>query len=106
FQAEDGIRYKLVTGVQTCALPICDGTQLTKALAGVADEVATLRLDKTRHLCFLEAHIEQGPRLEAAGRRIGVVSAIVGIRRFRRSEERRVGDERGWRHEQNVAHEA
>src|SRR5229473_5305735 len=24
FQAEDGIRYKLVTGVQTCALPISD----------------------------------------------------------------------------------
>src|SRR5229473_2353776 len=24
FQAEDGIRYKLVTGVQTCALPIFD----------------------------------------------------------------------------------
>ena len=23
FQAEDGIRDKLVTGVQTCALPIC-----------------------------------------------------------------------------------
>ena len=23
FQAEDGIRYRLVTGVQTCALPIC-----------------------------------------------------------------------------------
>src|SRR6266536_5567124 len=23
FQAEDGIRYPLVTGVQTCALPIC-----------------------------------------------------------------------------------
>src|SRR6266404_9829777 len=26
FQAEDGIRDKLVTGVQTCALPICPGT--------------------------------------------------------------------------------
>ena len=26
FQAEDGIRYKLVTGVQTCALPICRTT--------------------------------------------------------------------------------
>src|SRR5205823_5799136 len=26
FQAEDGIRDKLVTGVQTCALPISDGT--------------------------------------------------------------------------------
>src|SRR2546425_7690333 len=25
FQAEDGIRYKLVTGVQTCALPIFRG---------------------------------------------------------------------------------
>src|SRR5229473_8104453 len=25
FQAEDGIRDKLVTGVQTCALPICCG---------------------------------------------------------------------------------
>src|SRR2546425_1031333 len=25
FQAEDGIRDKLVTGVQTCALPICEG---------------------------------------------------------------------------------
>ena len=24
FQAEDGIRDRLVTGVQTCALPICD----------------------------------------------------------------------------------
>src|SRR2546425_7796871 len=26
FQAEDGIRDKLVTGVQTCALPICYST--------------------------------------------------------------------------------
>ena len=26
FQAEDGIRDKLVTGVQTCALPIFQGT--------------------------------------------------------------------------------
>src|SRR6266853_1490986 len=26
FQAEDGIRDLTVTGVQTCALPICDGT--------------------------------------------------------------------------------
>src|SRR3989441_163657 len=26
FQAEDGIRDKLVTGVQTCALPICPST--------------------------------------------------------------------------------
>src|SRR3989441_4160345 len=28
FQAEDGIRDKLVTGVQTCALPICRGKSI------------------------------------------------------------------------------
>src|SRR5207247_6475956 len=29
FQAEDGIRDPLVTGVQTCALPICDPSTYT-----------------------------------------------------------------------------
>ena len=29
FQAEDGIRDRLVTGVQTCALPISDGSDLS-----------------------------------------------------------------------------
>src|SRR5271166_4614255 len=29
FQAEDGIRYGHVTGVQTCALPICEGSALS-----------------------------------------------------------------------------
>lgn len=38
-------------------------------------------------LAFVEPHIEQGPRLERAGLRVGVVTAIVGIRRCRvRSE--------------------
>lgn len=32
---------------------------------------------------FVEPHIEQGPRLERAGVRVGVVTEIVGIRRFR-----------------------
>src|SRR5215475_12912658 len=31
FQAEDGIRDFHVTGVQTCALPICDGEEALKA---------------------------------------------------------------------------
>src|SRR5687767_15452880 len=39
FQAEDGIRDKLVTGVQTCALPIC------KDLADI--DLATLIADPT-----------------------------------------------------------
>src|SRR3989441_1582870 len=36
FQAEDGIRDKLVTGVQTCALPICDGMAGGRERAGAA----------------------------------------------------------------------
>jgi N-carbamoyl-L-amino-acid hydrolase len=39
--------------------------------------------ERDRHLAFLEAHIEQGPKLEAAGCTIGVVRGITGIRRFR-----------------------
>ncbi|MFW2383092.1 MAG: hydantoinase/carbamoylase family amidase, partial [Acidimicrobiales bacterium] len=33
-----------------------------------------------RQLGYLEAHIEQGPHLEAAGLKVGVVTSIVGIR--------------------------
>src|SRR5256714_11298200 len=32
FQAEDGIRDKLVTGVQTCALPICLSTDVETSM--------------------------------------------------------------------------
>lgn len=59
------------------------GVPLPQALTSVAQAAPLLRLDKTRQLYFLEAHIEQGPRLETMVRRIGIVSAIVGIRRFR-----------------------
>lgn len=47
------------------------------------DGIPRTRLERTRYRAYLEAHIEQGPRLEAAAKRIGVVTAIVGIRRFR-----------------------
>jgi N-carbamoyl-L-amino-acid hydrolase len=40
------------------------------------------RLDPERHCAFVELHIEQGPRLEAAAVPIGVVTAIVSMRRF------------------------
>src|SRR2546427_1827816 len=33
FQAEDGIRYLTVTGVQTCALPICMRRELVRVCA-------------------------------------------------------------------------
>lgn len=38
-------------------------------------------LDPGRHVAYLEGHIEQGPRLETEGKKIGVVTGIVGIRR-------------------------
>jgi N-carbamoyl-L-amino-acid hydrolase len=61
----------------------CGEASLRAALAAVPRPANPQRLDPARHLCYLEAHIEQGPRLEQAHRRIGVVTAVVGIRRFR-----------------------
>jgi beta-ureidopropionase / N-carbamoyl-L-amino-acid hydrolase len=39
------------------------------------------RLDPDRHRAYLEAHIEQGPRLINEGIDVGIVGAIVGLRR-------------------------
>lgn len=51
------------------------------AAAGLADS-APVRLDPARHLAYLEAHIEQGPRLDRAGLDIGVVTGIAGMHRY------------------------
>ena len=61
-----------------------DGVTLADALreAGLAG-VPRLRLERERYAGFIEAHIEQGPHLEDAGRRIGVVTGIVGMRGIR-----------------------
>src|SRR3979490_1786075 len=45
FQAEDGIRDKLVTGVQTCALPISD--QLAKLAITVPEIVTAIQSQNT-----------------------------------------------------------
>lgn len=42
-----------------------------------------LRLEKDRYSAFLEAHIEQGRRLEDDGLQIGVVTSIVAIWQYR-----------------------
>lgn len=69
-----------------------DGQRLTDAIAasGFAGNPPR-RLDGGRYRAFLEAHIEQGPRLEAMRTRIGIVTAIVGIRRFRLHIEGQAG---------------
>lgn len=61
-----------------------NGVSLAAALAdaGLAG-VARVGLEPGRYIGFLEAHIEQGPHLDDAGNRIGVVTGIVGLRGLR-----------------------
>src|SRR2546425_2036301 len=78
FQAEDGIRDKLVTGVQTCALPIW-AEQLARGLL-VGKAVG-------RDPIGLHAAVVRDPPV-----RERLVDALVAVRELR-SEERRVGKE-------------
>jgi N-carbamoyl-L-amino-acid hydrolase len=58
-----------------------EGRPLTEALAAAAlDGIPPARLERERYIGYLEAHIEQGPYLEAEGNKLGVVTSIVGIR--------------------------
>jgi N-carbamoyl-L-amino-acid hydrolase len=50
--------------------------------AGLAGR-ARIAAERGRHIGYLEAHIEQGQRLESAGLAIGVVTSIVGIWQYR-----------------------
>src|SRR5207302_3604272 len=90
FQAEDGIRDFHVTGVQTCALPICIKCLLavgaSKQKCGQAYRcwphkkyIKTLRLK------------QQTPTFAVLSQTMGVVTC--GKRETWRSEERRVGKE-------------
>src|SRR3984893_1188348 len=44
---------------------------------------ARAKAERGRHIGYLEAHIEQGQRLESGGLSIGVVTSIVGIWQYR-----------------------
>src|SRR3989475_3665550 len=87
FQAEDGIRDLTVTGVQTCALPICERlcAYVVTRPAALFDTRCTMLMDFAC-LAGEEAALRRliRARLEA-DRREGAVLA--------RSEERRVGKE-------------
>src|SRR2546430_3601139 len=85
FQAEDGIRDLTVTGVQTCALPICAIS--TNEPIPVATPLPPRNFSQTGNMCpsktnstAVTVHIANSDDNEAC--RIG-----------RRSEERRVGKE-------------
>ena len=57
-----------------------DGLTLQDALASAKLNGIPATPPPDRYRGYLEAHIEQGPHLEATGNRIGVVTAIVGSR--------------------------
>src|SRR5262249_58610627 len=86
FQAEDGIRDWSVTGVQTCALPICAAATPSAAATAAADVPAIP--DVTGPLKLELATLK---KLYAAN-----AALIIDAREAEeRSEERRVGKE--WR---------
>src|SRR5256885_13183515 len=84
FQAEDGIRDYKVTGVQTCALPICDERRQYRAPSADATPAFPAR-NAFRHA----ARIQKA----RADRHVGNALVIRCPQNQRRSEERRVGKE-------------
>src|SRR5205085_4606035 len=94
---EDGIRDLTVTGVQTCALPICRGGQRPDR-ARVLRRIRRLdqRRDEWQVVDLLQrprapAHLRRPPAEHADRRAVGLGA---GDRTDPRSEERRVGKER------------
>src|SRR5204863_7148298 len=95
FQAEDGIRDLYVTGVQTCALPIC---QITEVGASVlefrpGDRIVTMM----QGLGGVRAE-RPGGYAEYVVVRAAAAAPLATIDPLDRSEERRVGKEckTGW----------
>src|SRR5205823_7235745 len=95
FQAEDGIRDKLVTGVQTCALPISPLEPPARSAARPArprrQDLRT-RPARAAALAGVQAPATRSRPRRGTGRAGGV---FEGQGRETRSEERRVGKE--WR---------
>src|SRR5207248_8651574 len=96
FQAEDGIRDRTVTGVQTCALPIWRRIGVV-----VQEQAADLLLNvRDNLLTFARFHGVVGAPVRRCAdgvmRQFGIDD--VADRKVQRSEERRVGKEGrgGW----------
>src|SRR5205085_8307825 len=89
FQAEDGIRDLTVTGVQTCALPICErAAALHQVHDGVGEPGDRGELDRSAEADEVDGNALAGERARGQAR-------ILGRDAQARSEERRVGKE--WR---------
>src|SRR5207244_7345407 len=81
FQAEDGIRDDLVTGVQTCALPIYERPRVGPAIVAVLDARRSLQVLRQLRVQLV------------AARRCFALNIAHHSAQISRSEERRVGKE-------------
>src|SRR5947208_12414568 len=92
FQAEDGIRDDLVTGVQTCALPILNASGISRRLIAFASSLFGWMRGGL-------AHVSIGASMffaEISGSAVADIAALGSIlipAMKSRSEERRVGKE-------------
>src|SRR5205823_9604016 len=86
FQAEDGIRDKLVTGVQTCALPISSSRSCD---ADGGDESA---LEELEQRTGIKTALDVQPKQLEIGGELGATLFRITEEALR-SEERRVGKE-------------
>src|SRR2546430_5543961 len=82
FQAEDGIRYLTVTGVQTCALPICGATRRVPDEVCVNGHAVIIRVELGEAIVcfdffrtpFTFGQFTEGLAVEAKDRQIGRAS--------------------------------
>src|SRR5205823_9931832 len=95
-QAEDGIRGKLVTGVQTCALPIWARANLFTKVSG--DCAGPGRMNSSSPRGARHASESTHRALHRRRESVALQQANAGVRcreDAARSEERRVGKESG-----------
>src|SRR5205823_10983087 len=91
FQAEDGIRDKLVTGVQTCALPIWVRALIRRGGACRTELLSygPVELDRLKHKVKVK-----GKKLELTPKEFQLLEHfLLRPEEVIRSEERRVGKE-------------
>src|SRR5207244_9761232 len=95
FQAEDGIRDDLVTGVQTCALPI--STRLERCAISERSKSKRFIFPATSEILLsITCETQPGTRRWIGGKRRIIPDQIT------RSEERRVGKADRYRFQQSL----
>ncbi len=57
--------------------------ELGKTFGFSKDDLENAVIDTSKARCWIELHIEQGPTLDKYGEQIGIVTGIVGLRRFK-----------------------